>query len=75
MTDKEWKELCDWAKSLHCRKVRVSNKVFDSGCILVKDTFERLMISSTGALFSKTYDRIAENCTPAQIKAIITNLL
>lgn len=75
MTDKEWKELCEWVKSLNCRKVCISNKVFDDGCILVKNIFVRLMISSTGALFSKTYDRIADNRTPAQIKAIIENLL
>lgn len=75
MTDKEWKELCEWTKSLHYRKVHVSNKVFDGGCILIKDSFVKLMISNTGALFSKTYEKIADNRSSTQIKAIIENLL
>lgn len=65
----------EWAKSLHNRKVRVSNKAFVDGSIIVKDVLERLMIHKTGTLFSKSWEKIAYNRTSQQIKAITENLL
>lgn len=68
MTDKEWKELCDWAESLKNDKIEVIvNIVIDTGT-------EGLIITQSGDIRTLT-DDIAYNRTAKQIKAIIENLL
>lgn len=68
MTDKEWKELCDWAESLKNDKIEVIvNIIVDTGT-------EGLIITQSGDIRTLT-DDIAYNRTPEQIKVIIENLL
>lgn len=68
MTDKEWKELCEWAESLKNDKVEViENIVIDSGS-------ECLIFDKSGNIHC-LFDTVAYNRTPAQIKSIIENLL
>ena len=82
MTDKEWKELCDWAKQ---QKYEVKEFDINDGYnieeehLLVEDNyinFRELTFEKDGTIFMNYYqDVICENRTYEQIKAIITNLL
>jgi hypothetical protein len=75
MTDKEWKELCDWAKSL------VKN--FNKNYVIALDVYENYFIlrKHRGIIEIHCKGLIdigcwkSENRTAKQIKAIIENLL
>lgn len=82
MTDKEWKELCEWAKN-HSDKICLMG--VDGVCHQIGLYFNeseniefnrygdvRIKISNTNIFTSID---IVENRTPQQIKAIIENLL
>lgn len=77
MTDKEWKELCEWAKNLQNKKVTVSKftyEPFEEHITLDLPRAEILIFYKSGEILGAE-DYIAYNRTPEQIKAIITNLL
>lgn len=83
MTDKEFKELCEWAERLDYDRIEVEhNKVLDERTIYIQSVSDSylygrrvgLEINQDGSIYNgRVY--IAENRTPAQIKAIIENLL
>lgn len=83
MTDKEWKELCDWAERLDYERIEVEhNEVLDEKTIYIKSVDESylygrrvgLEINQDGSIYNgRVY--IVENRTPEQIKTIIENLL
>ena len=84
MTDKEWKELCDWAEKLDYDRIEVEyNKILDERTIYIKSVDESylyghnkvgLVINQDGSISNgRVY--IAENRTAKQIKAIIKNLV
>ena len=82
MTDKEWKELCEWVKNLKNDKVyvckRTENDIVKYMYITIVDAYtEPIDIYSEGEIyFANGYDCvIARNRTAKQIKAIIKNLL
>lgn len=81
MTDKEWKELCDWVKSLNSDKVCLDTYDIDEDVfsfIKVRtDDFgcEGIDIEKDGRITFCYGGFIAKNRTAKQIKAIITNLL
>ena len=77
MTDKEWNELCDWAKGLKSKNVCITRKGFSDHSIniTIKDYVVRMRIDNNGWLYSRSYNIISENRTPQQIKAIIESLL
>lgn len=81
MTDKEWLELCEWVNLLNSDKVcletfNINERVItfikvrtdDFGC-------KGIDIEKDGRITSSYNDTITKNRTPAQIKAIIENLL
>ena len=68
MTDKEWKELCEWAKN-RSNKLTVSDDY-----ITFSDDYGELVFDKFGSIFSGS--SIITFCrTAKQIKAIIENLL
>ena len=70
MTDKEWKELCKWVKSLKNRNVYVIKNEW----ISVGNCFEgNLGFFKDGMIYGEGV--IAENRTAKQMKEIIKNLL
>lgn len=82
MTDKEWKEICDWVKSLNSKLCFIDNS--DEEVILagVGDNSPYIFgggyleITKNGEVIA--YDSeilIVENRTQKQIKAIIKNLV
>ena len=82
MTDKEWKKLCDWVKSLKNDRVyickRTENDIVKYMYITIGDAYtESLDIYQDGSIyFANGYDCvIVRNRSYKQIKAIITNLL
>lgn len=69
MTEKEWKELCDWVKEKYSNKLTVSDNY-----ITFSDDYGELVFDKAGSIFADS--SIITFCrTPTQIKAIITNLL
>lgn len=69
MTDKEWKELCEWAEENHSNKLTVSGKY-----IKFCDDYDELVFDKAGTIFAGI-SIITFRRTPEQIKAIIENLL
>jgi len=71
MTDKEWKELCEWAKTL-VKSYVITLDVYEDYFVLRKHRgivdIHRKGLIDFGCWKS-------ENRTPAQMKAIIENLL
>lgn len=82
MIDKEWKELCEWAKNLKTDRVfvcqRTENDIVKYMYITIRDAYtEPLDIYQDGSIYyANGYDCvIVNNRTPAQLKSIIENLL
>lgn len=76
MTDKEWKELCEWAKSLNNEDVYVhTNKELSIKEWISVGGYpaENLGFFKNGLILGENI--ISENRTPAQMKSIIENLL
>ncbi len=82
MTDKEWKELCDWVKSLNTKHCFIDNSDEEVILVGVGDNSPYIFgggyleITKNGEVIE--YDCeivIAENRTQTQMKAIIENLL
>ena len=75
MTDKEWKDLCKWAKSLD-RKELTLTPLFIGNCIelYIEETKIFLTFYASG-MFCADGKTIVKNLKAEQIKAIITNLL
>ena len=69
MTDKEWKELCEWIETIDCYKV-VGFGFYDLG----KYTIYKSGRISVNINKNRELE-LANKRTPAQIKAIIENLL
>lgn len=78
MTDKEFKELCEWAKTLNNENVYVAKYEKNSDkteWISVGNCwFESLKFYKDGKIYGEE-DIISENRTAKQMKAIIENLL
>lgn len=79
MTDKEWKELCDWADNNKFQVLHIGDR---SNIYVEIDNNRRFVIYNSGAIFMefKYIDTsmdifITRNRTVKQIKAIIENLL
>jgi hypothetical protein len=83
MTDKEWKELCEWAEKLGSKRIVVgynefvgekSIYIYSVGVNFFCSDKIGLVIQQDGSISNgRTY--IAKNRTPQQIKSIIENLL
>ena len=76
MTDKEWSELCDWVKSLKINRVKVIDYNDNSGerLIVFYGAEDDLRFYKDGDIYVNI-GCLRGRRTPAQIKAIITNLL
>ena len=76
MTDKEWSELCDWAESLKNNKVEVIDYNDNSGKRIISfyGVDDDLRFYKDGDIYVNI-GCLRGRRTPAQIKAIITNLL
>lgn len=76
MTDKEWKELCEWAKDLQNKKVTVSEFTYEpfEEHITLNPRGETLIFYKSGEILGAE-DYIAYHRTAKQMKEIITNLL
>lgn len=76
MTDKEWKKLCNWVKSLnskHCFIDKFNGKEEILVGIYGGDYLE---ITKNGEVIEFDYGSlVAENRTAKQVKSIIENLL
>lgn len=73
MTDKEWKELCDWAKQYDYGAFKTEIIIKFQGVII--GFFKDGMVAIEHCDINPVYQVIAYNRTAEQIKAIITNLL
>ena len=73
MTDKEWKELCEWAKNLHRDFIVVDS---DNQYIAIGETYGiEFYITDDGNIRGSWGEIMSCNRTAKQIKVIITNLL
>jgi len=69
MTDKEWKELCEWVKGKYSNKLTVSDNY-----ITFSDDYGELVFDKFGNILTND-SIITFRRTPAQMKSIIENLL
>lgn len=87
MTDKEWKELCEWVRQYKFRTQLLydepSINIFDNtiSIKICKNSFLNLCINSRGKIFflnslmQTVESAFPREYRPEQIKAIIENLL
>lgn len=76
MTNKEWKELCNWVKSLNTKHCFIDE--FNEEEVILAGIYggDYLEITKNGEIIEFDYGSlIAENRTQKQIKAIIKNLV
>ncbi len=73
MTDKEWKELCDWASKQGA--FIIPTEIMIKFQAIVIGIFKDGMVVIEHCDINPVYQVIAYNRTPAQIKSIIENLL
>lgn len=75
MTDKEWKELCEWVREKELKNLMVS-PLFIGDCIelYIEETNTTIIFYKNG-IFSVDGRVIKNNLKQTEIKAIITNLL
>ena len=76
MTDKEWKELCDWVKSLNTKHCFIDKFNEEERILAGIYGGDYLEITKDGDIIEFDYGSlVAENRTQKQIKAIIKNLV
>lgn len=74
MTDKEFKELCEWAKSLKNNRIKIIDYNYNKRFISFRGPSVKLRFYKGGYIYT-TIGCLRRNRTPEQMKAIITNLL
>lgn len=74
MTDKEWKELCNWAESLKNNRIKIIDYNYNKRFISFCGPSVKLRFYKGGYIYT-AIGCLRRNRTSQQIKTIIENLL